>query len=68
MNLYRPTGEKIESWPLWVRRLTDENLLLRRRVIDLEKHNEEQAKEVTDLKKRCCDIWKQLTEEQAKQK
>ena len=54
MNLYRPTGEKIESWPLWVRRLTDENLLLRRRV--------------TDLKKRCCDIWKQLTEEQAKQK
>tara|TARA_R110000744_G_scaffold316978_1_gene423673 strand:+ start:623 stop:832 length:210 start_codon:yes stop_codon:yes gene_type:complete len=69
MNLYRPTGEKIESWPLWVRRLTDENLLLRRRVIDLEKQlTEEQAKEVTDLKKRCCDIWKQLTEEQAKQK
>lgn len=44
MNLYRPSGQKIESWPLWVRRLTDENLILRRRVIDLEKQlAEEQA-------------------------
>ena len=68
MNLYRPTGEKIESWPQWVKRLTDENQDLRRKLAQLEKHNEEQAKEVTDLKKRCCDIWKQLTEEQAKQK
>ena len=57
----------MESWPLWVRRLTDENMVLKSRVIDLEKHNDELSKEVTDLKVRCCDIWKQLTEEQARQ-
>ena len=63
MNIYAPTGEKLESWPYWVRRLTDENMVLKSRVIDLEKHNDELSKEVTDLKVRCCDIWKQLTEE-----
>jgi hypothetical protein len=67
MNIYAPTGEKLESWPLWVRRLIDENMVLKSRVIDLEKHNDELSKEVTDLKVRCCDIWKQLTEEQARQ-
>ena len=67
MNIYAPTGEKLESWPLWERRLTDENMVLKSRVIDLEKHNDELSKEVTDLKVRCCDIWKQLTEEQARQ-
>ena len=67
MNIYAPTGEKLESGPLWVRRLTDENMVLKSRVIDLEKHNDELSKEVTDLKVRCCDIWKQLTEEQARQ-
>ena len=49
MNIYAPTGEKLESWPLWVRRLTDENMVLKSRVIDLEKHNDELSKEVTDL-------------------
>ena len=67
MNRYAPTGGKLWSWPLWVRRLTDENMVLKSRVIDLEKHNDELSKEVTDLKVRCCDIWKQLTEEQARQ-
>ena len=67
MNIYAPTGEKIENWPLWVRRLTDENMVLKSRVIDLEKHNDELSKEVTDLKVRCCDILKQLTVEQARQ-
>ena len=66
MNIYKATGEKVESWPQWVKRLTDENQVLRRKLAQLEKHNEEQAKEVTDLKKRCCDIWKQLMEEQAR--
>ena len=66
MNVYKATGEKVESWPQWVKRLTDENQVLRRKLAQLEKHNEEQAKEVTDLKKRCCDIWKQLMEEQAR--
>jgi cell division protein FtsB len=49
-----------------VRRLTDENMVLKSRVIELEKQNDELSKEVTDLKVRCCDIWKQLTEEQAR--
>ena len=66
MNIYNATGEKVENWPQWVKRLTDENQVLRRKLAQLEKHNEEQAKEVTDLKKRCCDIWKQLMEEQAR--
>ena len=66
MNIYKATGEKVENWPQWVKRLTDENQVLRRKLAQLEKHNEEQAKEVTDLKKRCCDIWKQLMEEQAR--
>jgi cell division protein FtsB len=67
MNLYAPTGEKIENWPLWVRRLTDENMVLKSRVIDLEKQNDKLSKETSELKRRCCDIWKQLTEEQARQ-
>ena len=66
MNIYKATGEKVENWPQWVKRLTDENQVLRRKLAQIEKHNEEQAKEVTDLKKRCCDIWKQLMEEQAR--
>jgi len=46
MNVYAPTGEKLESWPQWVKRLSNENSVLRRRVAEL---------------------WKQLTEEQARQ-
>jgi hypothetical protein len=46
MNLYAPTGEKIENWPLWVRILTDEIMVLKRRVIELEKQlMEEQARQ-----------------------
>ena len=30
MNIYAPTGEKLENWPLWVRRLTDENMVLKK--------------------------------------
>ena len=46
MNLYAPTGKKIENWSLWVRRLTDENMVLKRRVIELEKQlMEEQARQ-----------------------
>tara|TARA_R110002110_G_scaffold415026_1_gene647533 strand:+ start:348 stop:557 length:210 start_codon:yes stop_codon:yes gene_type:complete len=66
MNIYAPTGKKLESWPLWVRRLTDEGMVLKSRVMELEKENKELSKEVTDLKVRCCDLWKQFTEEQAR--
>ena len=66
MNIYKPTGEKVESWPQWVQRLNNENIVLKRRVAELEKQNEELAEETSQLKSRCCDIWKQLTEEQAR--
>tara|TARA_R110002167_G_scaffold279059_1_gene484991 strand:+ start:744 stop:884 length:141 start_codon:yes stop_codon:yes gene_type:complete len=37
MNIYKATGEKVESWPQWVKRLTEENLELQRKVAQLEK-------------------------------
>jgi cell division protein FtsB len=66
MNVYKPTGEKVENWPQWVQRLSNENIVLKRRIAELEKQNEELAEETLQLKSRCCDIWKQLTEEQAR--
>ena len=29
MNVYEPTGKKVESWPQWVTRLSEENLELK---------------------------------------
>ena len=37
MNVYAPTGEKLENWPQWVERLSNDNIVLRRRVAELEK-------------------------------
>jgi|TARA_R100000005_G_C4801220_1_gene92732 hypothetical protein len=46
MNIYEPTGKKMESWPQWVQRLSNENIILKRRIAELEKQlMEEQAKE-----------------------
>ena len=28
MNIYKPTGEKVENWPQWVKRVTNENVEL----------------------------------------
>ena len=45
MNIYKPTGEKVENWPQWVKRVTNENVELKRRVAELERHvMEEQAR------------------------
>ena len=45
MNVYKATGEKVESWPQWVKRLTDENQVLRLKLAQLEKQlMEEQAR------------------------
>jgi hypothetical protein len=45
MNIYKPTGEKVENWPQWVQRLANENIVLKRRVAELEKRlAEEQAR------------------------
>jgi predicted RNase H-like nuclease (RuvC/YqgF family) len=46
MNVYEPTGKKIENWPQWVGRLSEENLELKKKVEQLERENAE-------LKKRC---------------
>jgi hypothetical protein len=35
MNIYKSTGKKIESWPQWVGRLTEENKELKKRCCDL---------------------------------
>ena len=66
MNIYKPTGEKVENWPQWVKRVTNENVELKRRIAELEEKNTELTTEVQQLKKRCCDIWKQVMEEQAR--
>ena len=35
MNVYKPTGEKMESWPQWVSRLIKVNQELREEIADL---------------------------------
>jgi len=58
MNVYKPTGEKMESWPQWVSRLSEDNLELKKRVEQLERENAE-------LKKRCCDLFSEVIEAKA---
>jgi predicted RNase H-like nuclease (RuvC/YqgF family) len=58
MNMYEPTGKKIEGWPQWVGRLSEENLELKKRVEQLEKENRE-------LKRRCCDLFSEVIEAKA---
>ena len=55
MNIYRPTGKKVESWPQWVKRLEDENK-------KLNDQNNELRAENLQLKARCCEIWKEKNE------
>ena len=59
MNVYRPTGKKVSSWPQMVVRLTEEKEGLVREI-------EELRKEVGDLKRRCCELWKDVMEAQVK--
>lgn len=58
MNVYEPTGKKIESWPQWVGRLTEENEQLKKTLQKLERENAE-------LKKRCCDLFSEVIEAKA---
>ena len=58
MNLYKPTGKKLENWPQWVGRLSEENLELKKRVDQLERENAE-------LKRRCCDLFSEVIEAKA---
>jgi predicted RNase H-like nuclease (RuvC/YqgF family) len=58
VNVYKPTGEKLENWPQWVDRLSEENLELKKRVDQLERENAE-------LKRRCCDLFSEVIEAKA---
>ena len=37
MNVYTPTGKKLESWPMWVTRLLKVNQELREEIAELKK-------------------------------
>ena len=37
MNVYKATGERLESWPQWVNRLIKENEKLREEIAQLKK-------------------------------
>ena len=58
MNVYKPS-KKIGTWPQMVVRLTKER-------DELIKENMELTKENLGLKRRCSDLWKEVTEERAK--
>ena len=58
MNVYKPTGEKMESWPQWVGRLSEDNLELKKKLEKLDKENQE-------LKKRCCNLFSEVIEAKA---
>ena len=58
MNVYKPT-KKIGTWPQMVVRLTKERDALK-------VENKELVEENLQLKRRCSDLWKELTEERAK--
>jgi len=58
VNVYKPT-KKIGTWPQMVVRLTKER-------DELTKENKELVEENLQLKRRCSDLWKELTEERAK--
>ena len=58
MNVHQPT-KKISSWPQMVVRLTKER-------DELKVENKKLGKENLELKRRSCDLWRQVMEERAK--
>ena len=58
MNVYQPT-KKISTWPQMVVRLTMER-------DELKFKNKELVEENLQLKRRCSDLWREITEERAK--
>ena len=53
-NLHKPT-KKISNWPQMVASLTEE----KEELVEL-------RKEVEELKRRCCDLWRQVMEAESK--
>jgi regulator of replication initiation timing len=58
MNIYQPTGRKLKSWPQEVGRLSEE-------VKELTKQLEKLEVENSELKRRCCDLFKEVIEANA---
>jgi len=58
MNAYKPTGEKLNPWPQEVGRLSEENKDLKKKIEKLEAENQ-------NLKRRCCDLFKEVIESNA---
>ena len=58
MNMYKPTGEKLNSWPQMVGRLEEEKKELQQKIDKLEAEN-------LQLKRRCCDLFKEVIETNA---
>jgi len=58
MNVYKPTGEKLNPWPQEAGRLSEENKDLKKKIEKLEAENQ-------NLKRRCCDLFKEVIESNA---
>ena len=65
MNVYTPTGKKVESWPQWVGRLSEENLHLKKENEKLKQQIKGLEAESFELKKRSCDLWSEVMEASA---
>ena len=57
MNIHKPTKDNL-SWEQWVAKLTKENL-------ELKQKNEQQARQISELKRRCCDLFSEVIEAKA---
>ena len=66
MNVYKPTGKKVESWPQWVGRLSEENLHLKKENDKLKQQIKDLETESFELKKRSCDLWSEVMEASAR--
>jgi len=65
MNIYKSTGEKVESWPQWVGRLSEENLHLKKENDKLKQQIKDLETESFELKKRSCDLFSEVIEAKA---
>ena len=65
MNLYAPTGKKLENWPQWVERLTKENQELRVDSLKLKQRCRELFKESEVLRRKVRELEKEIMEVKA---
>ena len=65
MNIYRPTGKKVESWPQCVKRLYTELDRKNTEIEGLKAKIDSLEQESFELKKRSCDLWSEVMETKA---